>query len=144
MSNWRQQLDAAFQQAEAHKQQQQTTAAQEQSEAEEFFRTVALPAFEELKPELEKHGREVSVGAGRDSASIRVTYQGRLELQYVLKAHGRRPFPETRRIDHSTGQQYKAEGYLRSDNNYTFADITADEIIRHFLADYTDHLKHGS
>jgi len=50
------------------------------SEVARFFSAVVIPAFEEIKTELEKYQREGNVFGGIDFASIVISYRGHTEF----------------------------------------------------------------
>jgi hypothetical protein len=110
----------------------------------DFYRDVVVPAFEDVKSELEKYGRDIRISSGSDSASISVSHCGEVEFQYTLKVrvspNGAIPYPETHFRNHSDGKSYKSQGCLRSGvQDYTVTTITKKEIILHLVADYMNH-----
>jgi hypothetical protein len=113
--------------------------------AAEFFRSVAVPAFEAVKVELEKYGRDVRIGSSSDWASMSISFKGQPELEYTLKVHispGRAmPYPETKYRDRSDGKTYRAEGFLKGGSDDSIDTITKDDVIRHLLADYKSHVE---
>ena len=100
-----------------------------------IFVARSYSCLEELRSELEKHGREVAVYKGAEFASIRVTFQDSLEFEYRVKTIGLRVYPETLFKEKRGKQTYKSEGSYSAGQN-TFQDITKAVIINHFLEDY--------
>jgi hypothetical protein len=114
------------------------------TQIDEFFSETVIPAFEELKTELEKYGREVKVFRGLNSASLTVSYMGYTELEYAIKVRARPngafPYLEVRFMDGAAGRIYSTEDYFRSGaQTYDIADISKDEIAENFLSDYKIH-----
>ena len=145
MSDWKMGLDNMFKEKVAKAKDDDERIAKNQKAAEAFTASVVVPAFEELKVELEKHGREVRISPGSTGATLLVTYQGNTELEYRLhvKVYPTRavPVPETQY--YSDGKLWRGEGYLKSGaQDYSIADITKSDIINHFLMDYKLHV-HG-
>ena len=144
--SWRQDLDAFFRQRELRQQREQESINKWQRVADEFLDSVAMPALEELKPELEKHGRKVEVARAYQRAVMTVEYQNEEELAYMVRvrvtAHGARAYPEMRLRIWTGDRQYTAQGSFRSGaQDYGAADITKDEVINYFVAQYTGHFR---
>jgi len=145
MSDWKSDLESFFQDKQKETQVREEKLTHTKSEVATFFSTVVVPAFEEIKTELEKYQREVRVSSGTDFASIVVSYKGEAELGYSIKVRMRAgsafPYPETRFRDPTDGKMYRGEGFLRSGaQDYTVAQITKEEIIKHCLSDYKSHM----
>lgn len=51
----------------------------------EFIDSTVLPAFEELKQELEQHGREVVIDRGPHEAGLTVFNQGKEEFSFAVR-----------------------------------------------------------
>jgi len=146
MSDWKSALESFFQDKQKETQVSEEKLTETKSEVATFFSTVVVPAFEEIKTELEKYQREVRVSSGTDFASILVSYKGETELEYSIKVRISPgyafPYPETRFRDPTDGKMYRAEGFLRSGaQDYTVAKITKEEIIKHCLSDYKMHMR---
>ena len=94
MAEWKSDLDDMFksreQKADAAAEKQKET----QTAVEEYLSTEVIPAFEELKAQLEKHGRQVTVSKRSDSASIIMGFQGNEEFITSLKAVAREFTPK--------------------------------------------------
>ncbi len=134
-SDWRSGLNDYFAQTENDPSQGQ--AAQENARDEPFFASVAAPAFQEIKAELEKRGREVSVDSDAHHASIKITYQDHIEFDYALYGHTVRIYPVETFAER--GSSFVAEGSLRSDaKDFTVREMTKSELIHHCLKAYED------
>lgn len=137
MSDWKSDLDKFF---ETAKQKATTESIRRQETATEvqiYLQHEILPAFEELRSELEKHGREVSVHVGQDSGSIIVSFQGKQEFHFTIKSNGSRVWPETRFREKTNGQIYRAEGIFHGDSSKSdIYHVKKNDIIKHFLEDY--------
>jgi hypothetical protein len=138
MTDWKSDLSDFFdkqgQKVQAETERQKET----QSDVKEYLSIEVMPALEELKSELEKHGRQVSIHEGGESAGITVKFQGNEEFQFSVRAQGSRVYPETRFREKSDGKMYRAEGGFRGGT--TIYNVKKDEIIKHFLEDYQRHI----
>ena len=117
-----------------------------EAEIATFFSKVVLPAFEEIKSDLEKYQRDVRVSSSKNVASIAIRYKGEPEVTYSIRVdvHHRSAIPhvETEFIEQTNGKMYRSKGVLRSGlQNYTIADIRKEEIIKYCLADYKRHVR---
>lgn len=117
----------------------------ERSDVEIFIVNVVQPAFDELKQELEKHGRTASMRISPSSAQIAVQYCGADEFTYRIQG---RTFPE--RIvpyaeivckERKGVRLVKNESMIRSGPDYSIQDIGSAEIIRHFLSQYMSRVE---
>jgi hypothetical protein len=115
---------------------------QERLRVEKFYATIVNPAFEELKSEFKKYGREVDVYTERrDFASIVVYFEGDEELDYsleVMLSPGLAfPRPVIHYTEWASSRRLRVECLLRTGiQDYDISDITTDEIIEHFLNEY--------
>jgi hypothetical protein len=136
-SDWRSELTDYFAKLDNDQGEVQGSKTDDNARTEQFFALVAVPAFEEIKAELEKHGRQVTVGSGTDHVSIKVTYQDYIEFDYSLYTRGWRVYPvET---SSEAGITFSAEGSLRNNSrDYTVRDITKIELIQDCLKKYKD------
>ena len=109
---------------------------------EKFYATIVNPAFEELKSELKRHGREVEVYTERrDFASIIVCFESEEELDYsieVMLSPGLAfPRPVIHYTEWASSRRLRAQGFLRKGiQDYDISDIKKEEIIEHFLIKY--------
>jgi choline/glycine/proline betaine transport protein len=146
MSDWKKDLNDLFKQKKAKKEIEKEKINKHSLEAEKFYLSVVIPAFEELKPELEKHGREVKINVSKKRASIRVNYEGNLEIGYEINvriypnyAH---PYPECLYINPKNKLMCRSEGHFRSGSqDYSVLDISKEEIIQNYLNEYEIHIK---
>jgi len=147
MKDWEKDLSHFFEKRESKKQHNEEKVKQKKSEVESFYSLKVVPAFEELKNELEKHGREVSVYASKEHASIAVKFEGVEEYHYAIKVrifpNRAFPYPETHFTSKKDGKSYKSEGFIRSGSqDYDIADISKEEIIHNFLEGYKLHVEY--
>jgi len=143
MSDWKSDLEGFFHQKQKKAQVDEDKLKGTKSEVATFFSAVVIPAFEEIKTELEKYQREGTVLGGIDSASIVISHKGYTEFTYSIKVHPGTSFPysEIHFRNPSEAKTYRAEGILRTGSqDYTIAHITKEEIIKHFLSDYKRHI----
>lgn len=145
MKDWKQELDSFFDAQEKKQMQDDTQRAGHEAEAAQFITGVVEPAFGEVKAELEKRGRTVTVSSDARymyRASISVEYEGREELDYTIEvrvnSRGAFATPVIRFTE--KGQRYKGEGFFRSGaQDYTASDITKDEVIANVIHEYKMH-----
>lgn len=111
-----------------------------------FVRTAALPAFEALKPEFERHGRVVSIRASDNAPAISIAFEGQEEMTYRLQSRlcvdRMLPYAEIRVRQRKGLRLITVESMLRSGTAapYTIDDITAEEVLRHVLQQYTSRV----
>ena len=128
-------------------QQDDTKPEQKKSEVESFYSVKVVPAFEELRSELEKHGREVSIHAGKEYASIAVKFKGVEEYSYTIKVRispdRAFPYPESQIATRRDGKSHHMSGgFIRSGlQEYDVSDISKEEIIQDFLRGYELHTR---
>ena len=139
MSDWKKDMDSLFRGQEAKAKDDEQKLAKNRSEAEAFCSSQVVPAFEELKEELEKHDREVRISPGPSGASLLVEYKGNTEFEYSIhvKVYTARAVPVQETRGFSEGKSWRSEGSLRSGlQDYTIDDITKEDIITNFLSSY--------
>jgi hypothetical protein len=151
MKNWKNKLSNFFEKQSQEKEGKEEKQSHEKLRVEKFYSTIVHPAFEELKSELKKHGREVDVYTQRrDFASIIVQFEGEEELDYsieVMLYPGLAfPRPVIHYTEWASSRRLRVEGLLRTGiQDYDISDITRDEIIEHFLNEYknltSEHIK---
>jgi hypothetical protein len=118
-------------------------------ELEAFLRDVALPAFQELKAELEKHDRTVAIRDSPTSISIKVTHQGEEEITYSLQARTFSdrtvPYPNVRYRERRGVRFVTTEGTFGSGATQAppVAEVTHKDVIRSFLSYYMRHSREG-
>ena len=142
MKNWKNILASFFEKKEEEKGEKEKKQSHEKLRVEKFYSTIVNPAFEELKSEFKKYGREVAVYTERtDFASIIVQFESEEELDYsieVMLFPGLAfPRPVIHYTEWASSRRIRVEGRLRLGiQNYDISDITRDEIIEHFLNEY--------
>jgi hypothetical protein len=142
MKNWKKMLAGFFEKQKEEKWEKEEKHSREKLRVEKFYSTIVNPAFEELKSELKKHGREVEAYTERrDFASIIVQFEGEEELDYsieVMLYPGLAfPRPVIHYTEWASSRRLRIEGLLRTGiQDYDISDITKDEIIEHFLNEY--------
>jgi len=142
MKNWKNILANFFEKQKEEKEEKEVKHSHEKLRVEKFYSTIVNPAFEELKSELKKHGREVDVYTERrDFASIIVQFEGEEELDYsieVMLYPGLAfPRPVIHYTEWASSRRLRIDGLLRKGiQDYDISDITKEEIIEHFLNEY--------
>jgi hypothetical protein len=134
MAEWQKDLGSFFQQKE------QTHAEQERSELERFIADVAMAAYAQLKDELEKHGRQITIRETATAATLVVQHAGAEEFRYCLQGRtlpdGVVPFAELVSRERKGIRMIRTESMLRPGNDFALADVTSEEVIGHFLTQY--------
>ena len=85
MNDWRTDLGSFFEK------QNKSRAERQLSDIEKFVKNVVVPAFDDLKPELEKYGRAVNVRSSASTATLFVQNMGTDEFTYCVQG---RTFPD--------------------------------------------------
>jgi hypothetical protein len=118
-------------------------------ELEAFLRDVALPAFQELKAELERHERTVAIRDSPTSVSIKVAHNGEEEITYSLQARTFSdrtvPYPQVRFRERRGVRIVATEGTFGSGAALSPAaqDVAKSDVIRNFLSYYMRHSREG-
>jgi hypothetical protein len=142
MKDWKKILASFFEKQKEEKGEKEEKRSKEKLRVEKFYATIVTPAFEELKSEFKKHGREVEVySERRDFASISIDFEGEEELDYsieVMLSPGLAfPRPVIHYTEWASSRRLRAEGFLRKGiQDYDISDIKKEEIIEHFLNEY--------
>lgn len=146
MADWKADLGDLFKAQAENNTAEQDQLAETRRAATEWFKEVAVPAYEELKVELEKHGRRVGVNSSSVSASIEVEHDGALELRHsieVLLSPGRAFIKlRGRQIDQSDGKPFGWEGQVTaSSGDGVIERITKEDLISKFMSDYSSVIR---
>ena len=105
-----------------------------------FIDQAVVPAFREIRRELQKHGREVAIEKLRFQAGLIVTREGKEEFRYAVRVRVFRravaTFPELERPD--TPRVLRGEIILRGGvhRDYDLSDFSRQGIIEDFLHEY--------
>jgi len=140
MSDWRSNLDSFFVKADDAVKQKEV------GPFTRFLREVAVPAFEELKTEFERHGRTVMIRDSESTASISVSVDGAEEITYRIRERlfvdRNLPYTEIRVRERKGLRLITVESMLRSGSpDYTLEDITKEEILKSVLQQYMTRVK---
>lgn len=142
MKNWKEDLSDFYKEEERKKQDKKEEIEKKRSEVKNFYSSKVIPAFRELKTELEKHGREVFFYSYEDHAAIVVAFKGKQEFSYIMRVErhsGDRPLPSPYISWKKGGLNYGKRSPMKPENQiYSFPiyDISKDDIIEHFLKQY--------
>jgi len=138
--DWRQRLktiiDARSTQAQIPRKMKETA----RQRTKRFIRETIVPAFEQIKTELETHGRHVTIARHDTHARLVVEYRGEEEFTYAVKARMRShmgfAYPEF--TPQHEPRDIRAEIVLRSGKKaeHTLEAFTVQGIIDDFLASY--------
>ncbi|MEA5445112.1 hypothetical protein VCB98_04665 [Gammaproteobacteria bacterium AB-CW1] len=144
MSNWREKLRSMVEESSQSRSEQ--LAAQERvekrrEEIRQFIQDPVLPAFEDIKEELEKYGRVVEITPGKYKARLVVYLNDAEEFSYVIRgdaAHHMsfawpviRPGEEDNEVARAEIQ--RPGGLKRA---FRLEEFTREGIIEDFLAGY--------
>ena len=140
MADWRDNLDGFFSKAEAEEGQVK------KPEFDLFITDVVLPAFEELRIEMEKHDRLAMIRQAESSANIIVYKSGEEEISYRVHARtlptGVLPVSEIRCRERKGLKLVTVESMIRSGpQTYKLSEITSDDIIQNFVENYTKRVR---
>jgi hypothetical protein len=86
MSDWRDKLNNKFNKISEQKRQEAAELPRQQELAAQWIKETVVPAFHEVQPEIEKHGRKVIINSNQTRATILVTMHGSIELDYQIIA----------------------------------------------------------
>ncbi|MDI6774995.1 MAG: hypothetical protein QME60_06330 [Verrucomicrobiota bacterium] len=136
MADWKGKLGVFFHEVEKVKQEKSG------ADVARFVVEVAIPAFEEIKTEMEKHGRTVTIRNQVGSATLSVHHNTEEELTYriqcrIFPAHIV-PYVDLRFRQRKGLRLIRVEATIREGRSeYRLADITKEEIVEHFVENYT-------
>ena len=142
MKDWKSDLDSLFSANEQKQQDDASDLAKSKKVATDFLAQQVDPAFEEVKAQLEKHGREVKVQIRAEQAHMTVRYEGHEELDYTVVcrvgAGSAVAFPETRAYDEK-GKRYVSQGSFATGNGQVISgckELKKDDIIQDVVDNY--------
>ncbi len=140
MSDWRNTLNTFFEESDKHEQEQKTTP------FERFIEETAVPAFEELRSELEQRGRRVTIRTSASSAVMTVFDGGNEEIMYRLQERTfpdrTLPYAQVRMRERGGLKLVTVETMLRSGSpTYRTEDISTEEVIESVLQHYMSRVK---
>ena len=111
---------------------------------DKFYSEVVIPAFEELKIDLEKQQQKVNIIRNPEPISIAINSNSEEHFSYSIivkkQAVDNYPSPQVR---YKNKGKYHTEGgsFRIGIQNYTIAQITKDEIVQDFMTRYESHLQ---
>ena len=141
--DWKKDLDRFLQQRATTTVSEEKVAEKKKLEGKVFLASKVLPAFAELKVQLEKNGRTVTIYSSQDSVNITVKNAGLEEFNYSIEVSPLRAFPQTVETitDRRTGKRLNSQGTLRGgSHDYSMSSITREEIIQETLRRYMDRV----
>jgi hypothetical protein len=147
MENWKKILANFFKRQKESKEEKEIKHSHEKLRVEKFYSTIVNPAFEELKSELKRYGRDVEVYTERrDFASIIVNFEGEEELDYSIEVMISPvrifPRPVIHYTEWASSRRLRAEGLLRKGRqDYDISEVSKEEIIEHFLNEYKNYIE---
>jgi len=113
---------------------------------EKFIADIALPAFEELRPAFEKHGRRVTVRNTPSSAVITVLDGTTEEIMFRLQERTlpdrKLPYAQVRMRERGGLRLVTVEAMLRPGaSEYHIEDISKEDVIQSVLQHYMSRVK---
>jgi len=141
--DWKEDLDRFLRQKATNTASDEKVAEQKKLEGKIFLASKVLPAFADLKVQLEKNGRMVTIYSGQDNVNITVKNAGLEEFNYSIEVSPLRAAPQTVEIitDRRTGKKLNGVGTLRTrSRDFSLSSITKEEIIQEALRKYKDRV----
>ncbi len=135
MADWRKNLGGAL------KKTAQKQFEKESTQMARFVISTAVPAFEELREELERHGREVFIRNAESSVALIVHNRGEEEINYRIQSRmfpsGVVPYADVRYRERRGLKLIRVESMFRpGKQDYTVSDVAREEVIQNFLRHY--------
>lgn len=135
MTDWRSNLGQVMRKTEEKKLEKEAT------QMAHFVQEVLVPAFAELRQELEQHDREVTIRHTDSSATLIVRYRGEEEITYRVQGRmfpsGILPYADVRCRERKGLRLVTSECMFRSGKpTYTVVDVPKQEVIESFLKIY--------
>lgn len=144
MSNWRKKLKDLVEHApgsRAEQERAQRRVEERREEIKQFIQDTVLPAFNDIKTELEQYGREVEVSPGKYKARLVVYRNDAEEFSYVIRGdashHMSFAWPVIRPGDDEnevTRAEIQRPGGLK--RAFQLTEFTHEGIIEDFLEGY--------
>jgi hypothetical protein len=146
VGDWKSDLDSFLVDKDRKTQEERKATEEKTSETKALLASKVIPAFEEVKTELEKHGRTVKISSGESYARIIVEYSGVEELNYTIDVSvtARRAFPWKIEefTDRKTGKRETLKGSVRSEvQGYDLNDLSKEEIIQDVINTYKNRTR---
>lgn len=117
------------------------------SEMASFIENVALPAFAEISGELRKYSRLSNMRNSETSATLMVLKGKDEEFTYRLQGrtfpNGIMPYAEMRFRQRGGLRFITVEETLRSSSDSSIRDVTIDDVVQHFVRNYTSRVQQG-
>lgn len=140
MADWQNKLDDFF--IESDQVEKDTS----QTPFEQFVHEIALPAFEALQPQFEKHGRKVTVRSSASSATITVFDGNTEEINFNLQERTlpdrKLPYARVRMRERAGLRLVTVEAMLRpGGSDYHIDDLTQEDVINCVLQHYMSRVK---
>ncbi|OVE75916.1 hypothetical protein BVX97_02975 [bacterium E08(2017)] len=139
MDDWKQNLGSFFEK-------EVSKSKEELPEFDQFILDVVIPAMQEIAAELKLHGRDVTVRNSQSSAAVIVCKDGDEEMTYRIQGrtfpNAVLPFAEVRFRQRKGRKLVTVESMFRSGApGYKLSDITKEEVIQHFVENYTTRVQ---
>lgn len=137
--DWKNELNNILLNAAGEKKSGQSVRRHDQEQIDWFYSQVK-EAFDDIKAETEKHGRQVEIHAGTAAHAIDIYHSGRLEFTYAIKV--RRYAPTAMGgYNFYRANSFDAEDSVQRYNFAAIEKIDKPRIIRDFMRSYSKHLQ---
>jgi len=167
MENWKKDLSTFLGKREKKKQREEAQLEKKYLKVVHFYKSVVCPALEELKTELEKYERIVSILGLNEFAGIRITYKDKEEYSYniivriipgcsiplsLYKAFskGTQRVPKKQVTNFRKVRKNTTKSPFNTHSPWTggqefdiseISNISKEDVIRRFLKDYKSYLR---
>lgn len=112
------------------------------AELEQFILDTVIPAYEDLRKELEAYGRKIEIDQRKYQASIHVFKEGKEEFSYGIRGHVYHTmsfaFPEFGGKDQPRITRAEVVPKRGGKREYGLTEFTHDGIIHDFLEEYSN------
>jgi choline/glycine/proline betaine transport protein len=138
--DWRKRLQYVIQGYERYKRAMETQRAEAQPQLLAFIEQTVLPAFEQIKAELQGHDRSAVIESDADRATLTVQRDGEQEFSFAIHGSIRAPltfaFPEV--TAEGSDVKTRAEIILSAGRHgeYDVEELTREKIIEEFITAY--------
>jgi len=141
MENWKTELDEHFKSKKQTRKELKNRKEELKKSARRFIKKTALPAFEELGKELNRHKREALVDKKKNWAALMVRHNKKKEFVYEIMLSAQADHLLASRSVYSPNEKGKlklgTEGKIRTaENSARLEKIERADIIADFLESY--------
>ena len=141
--NWKNELDEHFVEQKKTRKEIEAKRQEKRKIMKRFMKKEVLPAFEDLKDELQRYKRECDVDSKKDWAALVVRHKKKKEMVYEINVNVDDSHLRVSKSIYMPNDKGKlklgVEGKIRNpDNSLKLEKITRDLIIADFLESYKE------